>query len=395
MKTKSVILFASIGLLSGLMSCSPTGRNASPITLSLDSLKARYGPDERIAVFDIACTQQGSITVVKGEVDNPKAKEDVLITVRRKLGGEVLDSVKVLPDPQFGEKRFGIVAVSVGNVRGNPRHPAELVTQAMMGMVVKLLKKQGVWYYVQLPDKYLGWLEESAMKVTTEAGVDAWKSAPKVIATTHFTMVREQPNAASLPVRDAVAGALMKQIRATGPWVAVELPDGCAGYIEKSNVDEYGHWKKTRKLIGENIERTAKTFLGVPYLWGGTSPKGMDCSGFTKIVYRLNGLELLRDADQQAVGGEDVKAGEDFENFRKGDLLFFGRKGTPDKPERITHTGIYLEKKEYIHSSAGGAWVSINSFDPSASNYREDLRKSFVRARRYVGTQQVPEVAEK
>jgi len=105
------------------------------------------------------------------------------------------------------------------------------------------------------------------MKITTATAVEEWKVAPKVIVTGYFTMVREQPNSSSLPVRDAVAGALMKLVRTSGQWTAVELPDGRAGFIEKSNVEEYVRWKNSRKLTAENIEKTAKQFLGVPYLW--------------------------------------------------------------------------------------------------------------------------------
>lgn len=230
------------------------------------------------------------------------------------------------------------------------------------------------------------------MTVTNAEGYEAWRSAPKVVVTTYFAIVREHPSEKSLPVSDAVTGILLKKVGASGRWVSVELPDGRRGYVEKSGIEDYSAWKNSRKLTGENIEKTAKLFLGVPYLWGGTSPKGMDCSGFTKIVYRLNGREISRDASEQAREGESVDAGEGFANLKKGDLLFFGRKGTEERSERISHVGIYLEKKEFIQSSGGGASVTINSFDPSAANYRGDLLRSFVRARRYIGTQSVPEV---
>ena len=391
MKIKIVYFVLLAALLCGLFSCSQPPKATSPLTAAIDSLKAHYAPDHRVAVFDVTCVQQGSVLILRGEVDNPKAKEDVMNLVHKSLGGQTIDSLKVLPDPQLGGKRFGIVSVSVGNVRTNPRHSAELGTQAMMGMVVKLLKKHGGWFYVQLPDRYLGWLEESAMKVTTEEGVESWKSATKVIATPVFTFVREHPSSSSQPVSDAVAGVLLKQLNSAGLWIAVELPDGRKGYIERSSVDEYGHWKKTRKLTPENVEATAKSLIGIPYLWGGTSPKGMDCSGFTKTVFRLNGLELARDADQQAAGGEVVEKGSDFENLKKGDLLFFGRKATAEKPEDISHVGIYLGKKEFIHTP-GGAGVKLNSFDASAPNYTEAQLRRFVRARRYIGLQPVPEV---
>jgi cell wall-associated NlpC family hydrolase len=394
MKKSSIISLAIVVLLSGLTASAQPQKPETPASIALDSLKARYAPDRRVAVFDVTCVQLGGAAIARGDVDDQKAKEDALSSLHKILGGQVIDSIRVLPDPQLGENRFGIVAASVGNVRTNPRNSAELSTQTLMGTVVKLLKKQGGHYYIQMPDHYIGWLEGNAMKVTNAAGVDEWNAAKKVIVTTYFTMVREKPERASMPVSDAVAGVLMKQVRTSGSWVAVELPDGRKGYIEKANVEDYKSWKKSRKLTSENIEKTAKMFVGIPYLWGGTSPKGMDCSGFTKTVYRLNGFELYRDADQQAEAGEEVKPGENFENLKRGDLVFFGRKGSGERQERISHVGIYLEKREFIHTP-GGSWVKFNSFDPAAPNYSESLRKSFVRARRYIGSLQIPEVPTK
>lgn len=394
MKIKTVHFVLLAAFLCGLFSCLHPQNATSPLTAAIDSLKTHYASDRRVAVFDVTCIQQGSVAIVRGEVDNPKARDDVMALVHKSLGGQTIDSLKVLPDAQLGDKRFGIVSASVGNVRINPRHPAEMGTQALMGMVVKLLKKRGGWYYVQLPDNYHGWLEENAMKVTTEAGAESWKSSTKVIVTTIFTFVREHPRASSHPVSDAVAGVLLKRLSSGGSWIAVELPDGRRGYIERSSVDEYGHWKKTRRLTPETVEATAKSLIGIPYLWGGTSPKGMDCSGFTKTVFRLNGLELARDADQQAAGGEVAEMGNDFEDLKKGDLLFFGRKATSENPEHISHVGIYLGKKEFIHTP-GGAGVKIDSFDSSAPNYNEAELKRFVRARRYIGTQSVPQVLKK
>jgi hypothetical protein len=394
MKTRILAVCLSVLCSVLLFSCSPVNKDSAAVKAALDSLQQRYAPDDRIAVFDLKLEQRGSTIVVKGDVDNPKAKEESVAAIAKASGTTVLDSVTVLPDPRFGENDFGIVAVSVGNLRTKPGHPNELCTQAMMGTVVKLLKKRGGWYYVQLPDNYLGWLEESAMKITTAEGIDAWKSAPKVIVTSYFAVVRAQPAAGGMPVSDAVMGVLMRLVSHKGGWVGVELPDGRRGYIEAANVEEFEQWKRTRKLTPENIEKTAEMFIGVPYLWGGTSPKGMDCSGFAKTVYRLNGMELSRDADQQAMMGEAVDPGPKFDNLKKGDLLFFGRKAAPDRPESITHVGIYLQKQEFIHTP-GGSGVKFNSFDPSAPDYSESLLKRFVRARRLIGLKQVSEVSKK
>lgn len=170
----------------------------------------------------------------------------------------------------------------------------------------------------------------------------------------------------------------------------VGLADDRMGYIRASSVIDYEQWGKKLTPVAEKIEQSGKYLLGVPYLWGGTSTKGVDCSGFTKTVFLLNGQMLNRDANQQADQGEPIEPGKDFANLKKGDLLFYGRKAEEGKSERIVHVGIYLGNREYIHSSGK---VRINSFDPNSPIFDESNLKRFVRARRVIAsTPQVEEV---
>ena len=161
--------------------------------------------------------------------------------------------------------------------------------------------------------------------------------------------------------------------------IAVELANGKNGFVPDTLVQDINEWNKSRKPTGENLEKTARSFLGIHYLWGGMSVKGMDCSGFVKTVYHLNGVELNRDARQQAQQGVPIDPGENFQNLKKGDLLFFGRKATAKQHEHITHVALYLENGLYIHSSKR---VRFSSFDPSSDYYEEPLLKRFICARR-------------
>jgi len=157
------------------------------------------------------------------------------------------------------------------------------------------------------------------------------------------------------------------------------LPDGRRGFVRASEVQDYAAWKTSRTAAPDAIERTARRFMGVPYLWGGTSAKGFDCSGFVKTVLRLNGIEMPRDTDQQALEGTPVTLDAGFTQLKKGDLLYFRPAGTVSGPERITHVAIYVGNMEFIHAS-GLVWR--NSLDPASPIYSESLLKRLVRARR-------------
>jgi cell wall-associated NlpC family hydrolase len=388
MKTPTrVVLFAVF--LALLASCSTPSTVDERLKESLGAVKEKFAPDSRVAVFTIVPEWQGGVLVAKGEVDNLEAKREAMERLETESKSRVVDSILVLPDPALGKKTFGIVSVSVGNMRSKPGHPQELASQVQMGMVVKILKEQGGWWYVQSHDRYLGWMEKGSVRVTDEEGREEWVRAPKVIVTEYFGIVREEPDRKSLPVTDVVAGVLLRKGSKAGSWQTVYLPNEKKGFIDRSLVEDYSEWKKQRRLTGENVSATAKLFLGVPYLWGGTSAKGFDCSGFTKTVFRLNGVELMRDANQQATMGESIFPREDFQGLKKGDLLFFGRAARGDRPERIWHVAIYLGDSEFIHCAGK---VRINSLDENAPHYDEERARTFVRARRLIGNPLIPEV---
>ena len=118
-------------------------------------------------------------------------------------------------------------------------------------------------------------------------------------------------------------------------------------------------------------------------MWGGTSIKGMDCSGFTKTTYYLNGIILQRDASQQVATGVDVDITNGLDNLKMGDLIFFGRKAAETQKERATHVGIYIGEGEFIHCATS---VRINSLLPEAENYYEGSTR-LIRARRILGNE--------
>lgn len=343
-------------------------------------LQQKYAPDARVAIFDLQAIEEGKRVTLKGEVDRAEAKDEALAAFRAEYS-EVLDSIEVLPSSVLGEKTWGVITVSVANMRSKTGEGAELGTQALMGNIVRIWKKRGGYYYIQTPDKYLGWADGDQLRHMTEQEAEEWSKAKKLFFTGYYGMILQQPVENSYPVSDITGGCVVRDLGGSGSWNRVGLADGRVGFIPKKDLIDYADWGSKLQPVAANIERTGKFMMGVPYLWGGTSVKGVDCSGFTKMVYLMNGILLDRDANQQAEQGTPVEAGQQFANLKKGDLLFFGRKASEEKKERISHVGIYLGNKEYIHSSGR---VQINSFDKNSPLYNEYNLERFVRARRII-----------
>ena len=345
----------------------------------LQSLQLHYAPDLQLAVFDISWRPVETGSVVRGEVDDPAAKRAVIHALRNVVKDGLIDSIRVLPGSAFGSNTSGIVIPSVVNLYRTPGTRNELLTQALMGTVVKLLKKERGHIFVQTPDHYLGWLDSTSLFVTNQNGVNAWNAASQVIATKFTGAVYEGSDTSSAIVCEIIEGCILKNIGKRDGWTEVECADGRKGFVPDTILQDIDEWIKSRVPTGENLEKTARSFLGIRYLWGGVSVKGMDCSGFVKTVYHLNGVELNRDARQQAQQGKSIDPGQKFQNLKKGDLLFFGRKASAKRQERITHVALYLEKGLYIHSSKR---VRFSSFDPSSDYYEASLLKRFLAARR-------------
>jgi cell wall-associated NlpC family hydrolase len=161
----------------------------------------------------------------------------------------------------------------------------------------------------------------------------------------------------------------------------VAFPDGRTGVLAKADAWPYSRWLASLRYSGDDVSATAQSLLGVPFLWGGTSTKGMDCSGFTKTVYFLNGILLPRDANQQAHVGMPIATTAEMEEVRTGDLLFFGAHASADRPERVTHVAISLGGKKFIHCAG---YVRINSLSPADDDFSDIRLTSFLGATRVI-----------
>lgn len=358
-----------------LIGNSTMGQNIQTI---IDEVRNKLAPDKRTAIFDISFEEHENKLILKGEVSDFSFKDELISTLVKNTSQQVIDSIQVLPSSKLGKKVYAIVNLSVCNIRSKPDHPAELSTQALMGTPVKVYKEQNGWYLIQTPDDYLGWVDDDGISLKNAVEMNEWINSEKIIYKNFFGFVYADEKFEKI-ISDAVAGNIFQKLNETKNYFEVKLPDGRLGFIKKEEAENFTDWFNQLSFNSESILEWGKKMIGFPYLWGGTSIKGIDCSGFVKTIHFMNGLILPRDANQQALIGEEIPFDSEFSKLKPGDLIFFGRKGNEVRPERITHVAIYLGNKKFLHSSGR---VRMDSFDKGDENYNEYRLNTIVRIKR-------------
>lgn len=229
----------------------------------------------------------------------------------------------------------GVVAAAFLDVRRRPGHHHELASQLLLGEVVRILRSNGDggWHLVEgLADGYRGWVRDGGLVRAGEARAKRWMARADVRVAVPSAEARARPGRGArvspLYLNSRVIGGPRR-----GPWRRVELPDGRRGWVAAGALAVAGE----RPGLTERV----LSLLGVPYHWGGRTPAGFDCSGFTQQVLAEQGVPLPRDAAHQARACRRLQAGE---SPRIGDLVFFGPRGGP-----IGHVGIGLGGGYFAH----------------------------------------------
>lgn len=358
---------------------------ANDFKSEIDSIGIVRVPDLLEGIYEVKLYQNGTDMILKGETDVPGAKEDIVSFLKQK---EInfIDSLQILPDTSDIKEPWGLVNVSVCNIRLFPSFDAEMVSQALMGTPLKILKKEGGWLLIQTPDLYLGWVDSDAIETRSISEYDKWKSSSRLFYTWKTGDIYADLTETNT-ISDIVAGCIVEITGNQKGGYEVKLPDGRMGFIPGEKGILLGQLSAEAFLNPQNLVATAESFMGIPYLWGGTSSKGFDCSGFIKTIYYLNGVILSRDASQQFQHGIRLRIRrESFpDSLKKGDLLFFGTGGR-GRP-RPTHVGMYIGDKEYIDCSG---MVKINSLDSTRANFSRFRRDSFIGVRRIIGAKYGP-----
>jgi len=220
---------------------------------------------------------------------------------------------------------FGICNLSIVPVRFEPSDRSEQVSQLLFGEHFTILEQEKKWTKIEIAfDNYIGWIDNKQYTIIGEEQFNYLNNAP-IILNNDLIEYISTPNNLLTPIS---LGASLS-------------------FLENEQINTSNYTFEGIKICGkkekENLVKTAFMYLNSPYLWGGKTPFGIDCSGFTQMVYKINGYKLLRDASQQATQGDALSFIEESE---PGDLAFF------DNDEgNITHVGIMMNDNYIIHAS--------------------------------------------
>jgi cell wall-associated NlpC family hydrolase len=252
--------------------------------------------------------------------------------------------------------RLAVVSLAALDVRRRPDHRAELTSQLLMGETVRLLRStmsRDWWEVENRADGYRGWVRGWGLVEGSAARVARWSRRASARVAHLFIEVREAPGRGAL-VTPLFWNARVIPVTTKGRFCQIELPDGRRGWVSAAAL-------ATGRASHDLVARI-RGLLGIPYLWGGRTPLGFDCSGFTQQALAEQGIALARDAEQQFGRARPLRRGEE---PRVGDLVFFGSPGRP-----VGHVGVGLGGGYFAHCRKQ---VRINSVDPGNPLHNNEL----------------------
>jgi SH3-like domain-containing protein len=325
--------------------------------------------DQRVNVFAVAVDGLGEGDLrLRGRVLEESNRRALVEGLAQRFPGLRIDAgavtiVRTCPP------RLRAVATNLTSMHAGTSFLAEMVTQVLNGVTVEVLWEENNWAFVRQPDGYLGW---TYLPYLTETPAPP----PTHLVIEPVGLLRAAPDAgAELSTRvlggTAVCAHKMEGDAVTA-WAQVELAGGRQGWLPENHLRALAALPETPEPRRAQLAADAFRLIGVPYLWGGSSANGIDCSGFAQLLHRWIGIGLPRDADMQYAAGKPVAP-----PFEVGDLLFFGEQG---EQRRITHVGISLGGWKIIHSSRRRNGVQVDDVQVV-----DGLRDSYLCAATYIG----------
>jgi len=262
------------------------------------------------------------------------------------------------------------IATGVVDVHAEPAKTSEVVTQALLGTPLVPLDATDGWRAVQLAD-YAGWIPEAALATRPSA-------SEQVAVVTALCAPLYETREAQESVGEVYATTVLPlTVEATadaGSRLGVALPGGRSGWLDAADCAVRPASEPFPQRSIDEMLAFGRSLLDVPYLWGGGTARGLDCSGLAQLCYRYAGVTILRDADQQYASiPYMVERGD----LCMGDLAFFARDG------RIVHVGVMLDASQMLHADGSVRHqVTINALDPDHEDYSARLAHLYAGARR-------------
>jgi hypothetical protein len=342
-------------------------------TALVDAVREEFAPDPRTAVFEVSVEVDGDAVALVGVTSEALAADELRLRIAGLTGWrEVRDEVQRLPDTGPDEMVHALVTSAVAPMLSGPAVRETQISQTVLGNRLVVLRSIGRWLQCRAYDGYIGWIHAGYLALQHEHEARSWEVGGA-----------GEP---WISLGSEVIGHDGERIIFL-PWGArvireqdglVRLPDGRMG-TPHGDIVPAALRPISFPSTGASMCETASRWLGAPYLWGGVTMGGVDCSGFVQAVHRLHGITIPRDSDQQSHSGAEIDPGEDFSRLEAGDLLFFAE----DSGGRVTHVTMSTGGSQIIHSSLGNGGVARNDM-VGRRNYERELRRIFVCARRMI-----------
>jgi gamma-D-glutamyl-L-lysine dipeptidyl-peptidase len=299
----------------------------------LSEIRSHY-PDSRMHVCELSIAAlENNHLALQGKVLDDTTLQSIYHAFGARLPQLQVDTsaVRVL---RQAAPRLLYVATNITSLHIQPSWLAEMLNQNAFGTALELLEEKERWVFIRQMDGYLGWMYLPYLS-------EVPSPAPIYIVAMPLAQIHLEPNIDS-PINSRLVGGTLVQVVSTrGAWAEVDA--NAWGWVPLADLRSLDLMPKSLPGRRKAITNDAARMVGVPYLWGGTSVQGIDCSGLAQLLHRWIGLTIPRDADMQYEAGRKIEP-----PYQTGDLLFFGEK---NEKRTITHVAISLGDWQIIHSS--------------------------------------------